>query len=77
MSKMFEKLLSKIEKGGRGDMITYAYRSRTIPGLLSGLRHLRENAIFTDITLRAKESDFPGFVCNKFGLSGLTLVGGK
>ena len=51
MSKMFEKLLSKMEKSGRADMITYAYRSRTIPGLLSGLRHLRENATFTDITL--------------------------
>ena len=59
MSKMFEKLLSKIDKGNRGDMMTYAYRSRTIPGLLSGLRHLRENSVFTDITLRAKDSDFP------------------
>lgn len=62
LSKMFEKLLSKLNEKGNlnGSCVTYAYRSRTIPGLLSGLRYLRENAIFTDITLRAEEEDFPG-----------------
>ena len=61
---MFEKLLSKLNEKRKlernGSCVTYAYRSRTIPGLLSGLRYLRENAIFTDITLRAEEEDFPG-----------------
>ena len=63
LSKMFEKLLAKLDERGGNGTITYAYRSRTIPGLLSGLRHLRESAIFTDITLRSGETDFPG---NKF-----------
>lgn len=65
---MFEKLLAKLnEKNSenRNGCVTYAYRSRTIPGLLSGLRHLRESGIFTDITLRAGETDFPGTDCNK------------
>ena len=61
---MFEKLLAKLNEKNQetrnGLPVTYAYRSRTIPGLLSGLRHLRESAIFTDITLRAGETDFPG-----------------
>ena len=60
LSKMFEKLLAKLDERGSNGTITYAYRSRTIPGLLSGLRHLRESAIFTDITLRSGETDFPG-----------------
>lgn len=55
LAKMFDKLMNKLDaKNSRNDQVTYAYRSGSIPGLLSGLRHLRESGILTDITLRAK-----------------------
>lgn len=59
LAKMFDKLMNKLDaKNSRNDQVTYAYRSGSIPGLLSGLRHLRESGILTDITLRAKDTDF-------------------